>query len=462
MADPDSLKRPSSPSPPTCCECGVIVGSAGPSRACLLLPCQHVLHARCVEFLQRRWTLSHRRHLLALMATSSPSSPAFLRARLDCPGCRQFVQRAIPLFLGDSVEDGEEAKAEEPAASSPATGGGAVDRQLEKTLMDDVLLAQKMCLEHTEALRKEQQVFEDFTQRCSALHVRKLELARELSQCIGLLPRVSDEDNGRKVKAISEKAIHDYREEELQMFVSHATPALHRLQQELREVESQGRRKRRRYEHVKQKYLKLRGSAAPAGTSVEVPLKPCPLSHGEARREVGAEDLDKETEGNDCCNDLLSAADLSTVVLKGCMHAAETHSLEGNSDSDSPEQPCPASRRSRPREVLDVDAVEWDGTVVNIDGDDAVTVVEDVEIQDDEDVSFFSSSDAVAVDSRGNEEDDGEEAGGVADEAVRMMLTTAGGGQPLAKPLPRLQMRHLESLPRREGWQTTLTPSSPR
>ncbi|KAG5500037.1 hypothetical protein GH5_04179 [Leishmania sp. Ghana 2012 LV757] len=247
-----------------CCECGVVVGTESAQRASLLLPCQHVLHMGCVEFIRRRGKVlmgmdstdlpldeengsasvnSAGKTDLVLRGPGNNSWTRYTHGFCVCPACSTAITRIIPLYLrstNDNVRADPTDSAPTPSqvASEASATAEAEYRRVHR--------AQKHVLYRLRSLCDQRRRVTELTHACANLHEQRArylaEVEREercfpgLTHSGGLLDADSRVGSSSAVasNSVASLAVEHMGVTELELFMAQATPQLLRTQAELR------------------------------------------------------------------------------------------------------------------------------------------------------------------------------------------------------------------------------------
>ncbi|KPI86561.1 hypothetical protein ABL78_4384 [Leptomonas seymouri] len=249
-----------------CCECGVVVGTEGSQRGTLLLPCQHILHMGCVEFIKRRGKL-----LMGMESTdvmqdegadvagasssnghSKSSNPSWIRqmhGRCLCPACYNPITHIIPLYLRSeddpvtNLKNKSDANGASTVSSSPPTAS-----RMEENYRR-VHAAQKRVLLRLRSLCEQRRRMTELTHACASLHEQRARYLGDVEKeerCFpGLIGEGSGQDglavpsasSGGGIRASAESIgvpIEKMGITELEMYMAQITPLLLRTQAEVR------------------------------------------------------------------------------------------------------------------------------------------------------------------------------------------------------------------------------------
>lgn len=267
----------------TCCECAVPVGSSGPARATLLLPCQHVLHLRCAEYLRRQQELrleavSHGFSLRSIFY----SCKEYQNTKFCCPGCSVKVEKVVPLYIGEeahaSIEEHHcinhtelEKKAKQGKQEEKIYEEENVIKEMEK-----VFHSQKNNLASLRGLIKEKLLFHDLTRSCASLHNEQTKLQTELEKCACVMPQLNGIPSSLCSSASSSNELPSSSSfpllakcsaEELQMYLAHTSPVLYETEKELRRIRKKNDHKRKQVQKLVLRYRQLwkKRSVLPCG-----------------------------------------------------------------------------------------------------------------------------------------------------------------------------------------------------
>lgn len=222
----------------------MIVGTEGPQRGSLLLPCQHILHMGCVEFVRRRGKV-----LMGLDSADLPAGEGGDGVSGDvsgwarrvngccvCPACLTPITRIIPLYLRSADDEGK------PMPSTPPRSGTAAAPAAIEAAYKRVHAAQKQVLHRLRSLCDQRRRVTELTHACASLHEQRARCLAEVEKeerCFpGLVPRGGGTDAvGRGVatsSAPATAAVERMGVTELELFMAQVTPQLLRVQADLR------------------------------------------------------------------------------------------------------------------------------------------------------------------------------------------------------------------------------------
>lgn len=232
-----------------CCECASSVGADGPQRAALLLPCQHVLHMSCVEYIRRR---SKMRRLLPELVESTTILTCSTSTQEDygssdafaCPGCHHRVDMVIPLFAASAL-DGQ-----------PATAAEDASREFELTHK-----AQKKSLHTLRLLVEQRQHVSELGYQCAALHDQRAGRLRDLEKYNTVFSTTANSITTSQVGR-GALPVDDMTATELEGYIRHTTPALNGLLASLRKERQLLEKRRQRLRAIKSSYHTKRHIAA--------------------------------------------------------------------------------------------------------------------------------------------------------------------------------------------------------
>eukprot|EP00796_Vickermania_ingenoplastis_P004611 gene4611-3324_t len=394
--------------------CAVAVGTAGPARTTLLLPCQHVLHIRCVEYLQR---LAQGQLAARYRGRCLPSAGL---SSFRCPGCRGRVSRAVPLFLGEEREP----TAEETAA------------------MDLIFAAQQRHLERLQSLEVAKRQMEQLTRSCAELHNHQALLHQELDKCVGHLPQLTPmttaaggpaDSTTRPCASSAAMRLEQLRPEELRAYLARASPELVAAQHELRRLRREKAHKTRRLERLKAVATKMKKKrAALAARRHQFAGAPCApqapqlagaaagISPGSCSAGPAAVPLAEE-----CWSPFPSSPAISVPGLP----CPSSQGAEAEAEAEA----CPP----RPKLLIDVDGLDATSRAAD------VIVVEEAEESD---------SGVCIVPSGNEEEEELEELDAAAVSRLRTPLDLLPVSHHRKGAEPALRPRDLSLLPRREDY----------
>lgn len=238
-----------------CCECGAVVGTEGPQRGTLLLPCQHVLHMGCVEFVKRRGKMMMGMDSADVAEDggdgySSASSAGHhsrwareMHGRCLCPACYAPITHIIPLYLR-SEDDPSTTEMHVATVPNAAATVAATEEDYRR-----VHAAQKRVLLRLRGLCEQRRRMTDLTRTCAGLHERRARLLADVQKeerCFpGLLSEgesggaatVSASSSGNPCIAPSSSPslpTESMGITELELYMAQLTPRLLRTQAEVR------------------------------------------------------------------------------------------------------------------------------------------------------------------------------------------------------------------------------------
>ncbi|KAG5474536.1 hypothetical protein LSCM1_03323 [Leishmania martiniquensis] len=267
-----------------CCECGVVVGTESSQRASLLLPCQHVLHMGCVEFIRRRGKI-----LMGMDRTDLPLDEESSRASVDgadkdnlaltgrghiswtrctsgfcmCPACCTPITRIIPLYLRSTNDNVRPNATDSTSTPSQGTSEAAATAEAE---YKRVHIAQKHVLHRLRSLCDQRRRVTELTRACANLHEQRArylaEVEREqrcfpgLTDSGGLLDAESHVGPSSAVvsNAVASLAMEHMGVTELELYMAQATPQLLRAQAELRKERHMIERRTKRLNALRTHY----------------------------------------------------------------------------------------------------------------------------------------------------------------------------------------------------------------
>lgn len=266
----------------TCCECAGRVGSSGPSRATLLLPCQHVLHLRCVEYLHRQHQLRQElaTHGVSLRGTFY-SQKDYRTSMFICPGCSVNVEKVVPLYVGETahapvseqidyaekVSEDNEVLMVKPITKNDVKGEkmNIIDE------MEIVFRSQQRNLASLRRLIKEKLLVHELTRSCATLYNEQISFQADLEKSIRVIPQLKSHlpfsscglSCSTKSSCSSSPSLENYGMEELQMYLAHTSPVLQETEKELRKIRKKNDHKRKQIQKLEmhcRKFLKQKES----------------------------------------------------------------------------------------------------------------------------------------------------------------------------------------------------------
>ncbi|GET90238.1 hypothetical protein, conserved [Leishmania tarentolae] len=268
-----------------CCECGVAVGTEGSQRGSLLLPCQHVLHMGCVEFMRRRGKVlmgmdsadlpldeegSNRvsgggADKIGLTLSSSWTNRA--NGFCVCPACFAQITRIIPLYLRSTNDDvGADSTATAATPSQVTAGASAIAEAEYKR----VHAAQKQVLHRLRSLCDQRRRVTELTHACANLHEQRArclaEVEREERCFPGLMHTGGLVDGEARIGSSSNVisstttslAMEHMGMTELELYMAQVTPQLLRTQAELRRERQMLERRTKRLNALRMHYLSMK------------------------------------------------------------------------------------------------------------------------------------------------------------------------------------------------------------
>lgn len=260
----------------TCCECAGRVGSSGPARATLLLPCQHVLHLRCVEYLHRHHQLRQELATHGISLRGTFYSHKDYRTRMFiCPGCSVNVEKVVPLYVGetahatvsnqseraDKLSDDNEISMEKPITKNE-------DKEEKMNIfneMEIVFRSQQRNLSSLRRLIKEKLLVHELTRSCAMLYNEQISFQAELEKSIRVMPQLKTHLSfpscalscSEKKNSSSSPLLENYGVDELQMYLAHTSPVLQETEIELRQMRKKNEHKRKQLHKLELHYRKL-------------------------------------------------------------------------------------------------------------------------------------------------------------------------------------------------------------
>ncbi|ESL09498.1 hypothetical protein TRSC58_02779 [Trypanosoma rangeli SC58] len=244
--------------PVECCECAAPVGGEGALRAVLILPCQHLLHAGCVDYIRKRRKLEQlivrgdrdgagaallEPLVLAGEDIINKSSSSFCRnggggcgdSRLvACPACVVPIQRLIPLFPSGGD------------AQWAAKGGGDGGAASHFTATHQ---AQKSHIAQLRALYAQRERVTQLTRTCALMHERLSEAQAEVDRLSKILPSVAPAAHVPQL-AGEKLCVEGMTATELEMYILHSSATLEELEHDVGEQRRMMEKKRRKLGHL--------------------------------------------------------------------------------------------------------------------------------------------------------------------------------------------------------------------
>lgn len=472
-----------------CCECGVVVGTEGSQRGGLLLPCQHVLHMGCVEFIRRRGKVLMGMDSTDLpldeeegsrvsgggadkigVALSSRGSSAWASRTHGCcvcPACFTQITRIIPLYLRSTNDDvGADSTVTVPTPSHVTTGASATAEAEYRR----VHAAQKQVLHRLRSLCDQRRRVTELTHACANLHEQRARCLAEVEREERCFPGLTHSgglvDGEARVESSSavvsstaaSPALEHMGMTELELYMAQATPQLLRTQAELRKERQMVERRTKRLNALRVHYRSMR--------------------ERRARDEVIAQ---REAHAR---RNTADAARHSTPVPSETLRRAPLHASEGVPRIQEPgvcsssgvasgpgAAAAPSRKRHRGDAAIDVDdevspdvveVLSGDGSDADDSGSPTDVTVLDVDENTGSDASDKDGSMGLDVAPMA---DDGTYADESAYEApylvpcyVRPATTSSSSSVGSKAPTPAVTQHHLRLLPRREDrlWQPSL------
>ncbi|CBZ28658.1 conserved hypothetical protein [Leishmania mexicana MHOM/GT/2001/U1103] len=372
-----------------CCECGVVVGTEGSQRGCLLLPCQHVLHMGCVEFIRRRGKVLMGMDSTDLplgeeegscvsgggadkigLALSTRSSSTWASRTNDfcvCPACFTQIARIIPLYLRSANDDVGAVSTSTAPTPSQVTVGALATGEVEYRR---VHTAQKQVLHRLRSLSDQRRRVTELTHACANLHDQRARCLAEVEREERCFPGLTHSGGlvdgearvGSSSAVVSSTATALSMEHmgvtELELYMAQATPQLLRTQAELRKERQITERRTKRLNALRMHYHSMK--------------ELCALDETIAQREVHA--------GRNTAD----AARHSTPVPSETLRRAPSHTSKGaqriqgpgaSSSSGVASGPeaaaAPSRKRHRGDAAVDVDDEVSPDVVEVLSGDES-------------------------------------------------------------------------------------------
>ncbi|KAK7195045.1 hypothetical protein NESM_000427300 [Novymonas esmeraldas] len=239
-----------------CCECGVVVGTEGRLRGCLLLPCQHILHMGCVEFIRRRGKVLLGMDSADLPHEESEAGAAAANGLSVCPACLTPITRIVPLYVR-SADDTDQQR----PSSQPVTAADSAAVEAEYTRVHS---AQRQVLHRLRGLCDQRRRVTELTHACASLHEQRArclaEVEREERCYPGLAPSGGADAHGRPSSspaaphAAGALAVEHMGVTELELYMAQTTPRLLRMQADLRRERHAAERRSRRLSALRTHY----------------------------------------------------------------------------------------------------------------------------------------------------------------------------------------------------------------
>jgi hypothetical protein len=210
-----------------CFECGGVVGTEGPQRGTLLLPCQHVLHMGCVEFIKRRGKLlmgmdsadveqdeggesigtSFATETVTAASGSNASLSQQMHGRCLCPACFVPVTNFIPLYLRSEDDPGAPSKS--TTNTDGSVDGAGASAAVSSTLEEDytrVHAAQKRVLLRLRGLCEQRRRMTELTRTCANLHEQRARYLADVEKEERCFPGLISSDVDKKPDAHADAA----------------------------------------------------------------------------------------------------------------------------------------------------------------------------------------------------------------------------------------------------------------
>ncbi|KAG5500624.1 hypothetical protein JKF63_03720 [Porcisia hertigi] len=249
-----------------CCECGVVVGTESSQRGGLLLPCQHVLHMGCAEFIRRRGKVLmgldtadfplHEEEDSHVKVCDADKTAVALRGHRGnsswvrgangfrvCPACFTPIARIIPLYLRGTSDTVEPNATDTQPVPSRITAEASATAEAEYRR---VYSAQKQALQRLRSLCDQRRRVTELTHACANLHEQRTKYLAEVEkeeQCFpGLTHSVGFDgaeapigsSSAMDTKIAGSLTIDHMTVTELELYMAQVTPQLLRTQAELR------------------------------------------------------------------------------------------------------------------------------------------------------------------------------------------------------------------------------------
>ena len=470
-----------------CCECGAVVGTEGPQRGTLLLPCQHVLHMGCVEFIKRRGkllmgmdtadvvqdeceasfgALSSSTTTSSLSATASSASWARqMHGRCLCPACYASITHIIPLFLRSEDDPGATSK-NAPTESSGTTTGAASALNIEEHYKR-VHPAHKRLLLPLRALCEQRRPMTELTHACASLHERRARYLADVEKeerCFPGLISGAEQEGGTRATAAAGAGglpLEQMGITELELYMAQVTPRLLRTQAEVRKERQLVERRVKKLSVLRSHYHSTKELHA---LDAEIAERQAPMRGG-ASRSAAAHLSDSASTPRHEQPHHQKQPDLTV------------RSTEPQRQPSSALESLPARKKPRSEEAIDVDdasppavveilsneisdAEEPEVTVVDEDDSDADTT-EATKVQTVEEDGFDSGVEFMERVGNGADAASSYAAPYLIPCYVRTSTSSTASSAVVAEPkTPRMTLthNHVRMLPRREDrlWQPSL------
>ncbi|CBH18141.1 hypothetical protein, conserved [Trypanosoma brucei gambiense DAL972] len=261
-----------------CCECSLPVGNEGKMRAVLLVPCQHVLHAGCSEFIRKRRRIQQRLSACgdgfdAEPEACAPVEPSDGRL-VACPACLCPIQRLVPLFLnssntpgvgdtsgyggaGNIRHDGDEGDVIGQDISQRVVGDGrSGDTMLQ---FKQVFYRQQAFIEKMSELCKQRENVAQLTRSCAMLHARRTDLESEIERLSSIIPNVMASANTPRLNG-DKPPVEHMTATELELYITQSSAELSNLERELRDQRSATEKKIKKAKELQTKYRRMRAT----------------------------------------------------------------------------------------------------------------------------------------------------------------------------------------------------------
>ncbi|KAG8344545.1 hypothetical protein TRVL_04626 [Trypanosoma vivax] len=274
-----------------CCECGAPAGSEGSLRAVLIVPCQHVLHAGCSEYIRRR-----RRAYQLLCACGdlddivlTATDPTLNNGHLvSCPTCQHAIRRLVPLYLtSNNSEYGDGSAGGNDNNNTAADGSKGGDTGLsagDSSSFVDIVACIKQAHQHQKThlaqlvgLCRQRERVTQLTRACALLHERHRSAQEEMQRLSRFIPQVDAPLSVNRL-ADAEMPVETMTATELELYITRSSAIIHSLERDVREQRRLVEKRRRRLNDLKVKCreLSLKENASEKNDGTDAATVACP------------------------------------------------------------------------------------------------------------------------------------------------------------------------------------------
>ncbi|KEG14784.1 hypothetical protein DQ04_00311200 [Trypanosoma grayi] len=232
--------------PVECCECTVPVGDDGALRAVLLVPCQHLLHMGCVDYIRKRRKLDQLvggSDCSGVAEVPTPTACSSDGRLVACPACQMPVQRLVPLF----PSSGDVQRAPKAVCSDAASRF----RELHH--------AQKTSIAHLRALHEQRERVTQLTRTCAQLHERLSAAQAEVDRMSRILPSTAPAGSISEL-AEAELCVGNMTATELELYITQSSVTLEGLERDVREQRWLAEKKRKKLTDLQLRYSVAKAS----------------------------------------------------------------------------------------------------------------------------------------------------------------------------------------------------------